>query len=133
MDYIKNRKRYFSHIISLPILYGIFIPILFLDICAEIYHRICFVLYRLKYVKRSNYIKIDRQKLNYLKWNQKIGCVYCGYVNGLIGYWAEIGAKTEKYWCGIMHEKSKNFNEPKHHKDFVKYGDEEGFKNKYIK
>ena len=44
-----------------------------------------------------------------------------------------ITAETEKYWCGIMHKKYKGFVQPAHHKDFLKYGDEKAFKEKYTK
>jgi len=41
---------------------------------------------------------------------------------------SEIAARTEKYWCGIKHQPARGFHEPKHHKDFLKYGDEKAFK-----
>ncbi|MBI4117569.1 MAG: hypothetical protein HY453_00595 [Parcubacteria group bacterium] len=109
------------------------IPTLFLDICMEIYHRICFPLYGLPYVKRSNYILIDRHRLQYLTFLQKIGCAYCGYANGVYNYAVEIAARTEQYWCGIMHEKKKGFIPPKHHANFLPYGDREAFEKRYGK
>ncbi len=133
MDYIKNKDKHLLHIISLPIIFSVLIPAVVLDIWVEIYHRICFALYGLEYVKRGDYIKIDRQKLNYLRWYQKLGCAYCGYTNGLVGYWTSITSKTEKYWCGIVHKKSENFHEPKHHKDFARYDDKKDFVDKYVK
>lgn len=92
---------------SLPIIFAVFIPMLLLDICLEIYHRICFRLYELPYVQRSAYIKIDRHKLEYLNFLEKVGCVYCGYANGFAAYFVAIAAETEQYWCGIMHQKTK--------------------------
>ena len=45
----------------------IIIPVALADILVEIYHRICFPLYGMAYVKRSQYIRItDREKLPYL-------------------------------------------------------------------
>lgn len=94
----------------------------------EIYHRICFPLCGIPYVKRKDYIKIiDRAKLKYLNWLQKIYCMYCGYGNGVVRYWAKITGETEKYWCGIQHK-----NPDEYQKDFAKYGDEEDFKKKYV-
>lgn len=93
----------------------------------EIYHRICFPLYQIPQVKRSNYIKIDRHKLEYLNGFDKVGCIFCGYANGLIHYAQVIGGETEKYWCGIKHQQSKSFVEPSHHKDFLDYGDKDSF------
>lgn len=131
MDYLKDRKRRLQQIISLPFIWGVIIPMVFFDIWVEVYHRICFPLYGLRYVKRSNHIRIDRHKLKYLNWYQKIACAYCGYANGLANYWTVIAGKTEKYWCGIMHKKYPGFKVPKHHKNFVKYGDEKAFRKRY--
>lgn len=108
------------------------LPIIILDLFLEIYHRICFLLYKLPYVKRSTYIKIDRQKLSYLNWLEKLNCMYCSYANGLFHYASIIAAATETYWCGIQHEKMKGFIPPKHHKDFLPYNDEEAFQ-RFIK
>ncbi len=76
-------------------------------------------------MKRSAYIRIDRQKLSYLAWFEKINCAYCGYANGVVGYVSAILAETEKYWCGIMHAKYKGFHAPKHHKQFLPYNDQQ--------
>ncbi|MBU1032352.1 MAG: hypothetical protein ABII13_05045 [Patescibacteria group bacterium] len=84
-------------------------------------------------MKRSSFIKIDRHKLKYLNFFQKVYCVYCGYANGVLQYWVKIAGETERYWCGIQHESSKDFVPPEHHKNFAKYGDEEDFKKKYCK
>ena len=70
-------------------------------------------------------------KLKYLTWYEKIGCAYCGYTNGLVGYWVAIAGETEKYWCGVMHKENPDFKVPKHHKDFVKYDDKKEFINRY--
>lgn len=97
-----------------------------LEIFGEMYHRICFPLYGLPYVKRSEYIVIDRHKLQYLNWFQKIACVYCGYVNGIFRYASAIAGQTERYWCGIIH--SRGTKQP-HQKNFLPYGDEKAYKN----
>ncbi len=131
MEYIKDKKRRFQQIISLPIIWSGLIPLVVVDVWLELYHRTCFPLYGLPYVKRSNYIRIDRHKLKYLSWSQKLGCAYCGYVNGWAHYASVIVGETEKYWCGIMHKKYPGFKAPEHHKDFAKYGDEKAFREKY--
>lgn len=133
MDHLSNRARWFGNLLVLPFIWFPFFAVVILDLCMEIYHRIGFRLTGLKLVKRSHYIRIDRHKLSYLNFLQKIYCLYCGYVNGVINYWVEIAGRTEKYWCGIMHESINSFVHPKHHttKNFAKYGDEEDFKKKY--
>ena len=102
-----------------------------LDLFIEFYHHLCFPVYEIPLVKRQKYIKIDRHLLPYLSFVQKIYCVYCGYVNGVLPYWTEIGAQTEKYWCGIKHQSDLDFLEPHHHADFVKYNDQAAFVKKY--
>ncbi len=127
----KYRNTNLRHLLSIPFLWGIAIPIIILDIFLEIYHIICFPLYRMPYVKRSNYIRIDRHKLRYLGYWDKFNCLYCGYGNGVIHYASEIGAQSENYWCGIKHKNYPGFVHPNHHKNFVEYGNEEEFKKRY--
>lgn len=101
------------------------------DIVSEIYHRVCFPLYGLPYVERKKYIRIDRHRLKYLAWYEKIGCVYCAYVNGWSHYFSAIAANTEQYWCAIRHEKKAGMYEQPHQKDFIEYGDKEGFEKRF--
>ena len=124
MQHLKQQHRRVRHMVSAPFIYGVFLPVVVLDFSFEIYHRICFPLYGLPYVRRGRYVKIDRQKLSYLSWLQKVNCMFCGYVNGLIQYWFVMAGETEAYWCGIRHEKKEGFVEPAHHADFADYGDE---------
>src|SRR3990167_1678645 len=128
MQYLHYPQRTVRHIISVPFIWAVLIQLFILDFFAELYHRICFPLYGIPYVKRSVYIRIDRQKLQYLTSLQKIGCMYCGYANGLAHYLSVMAGETEKYWCGIMHKQGKGFIPPEHHKDFLPYGDEEAYK-----
>jgi hypothetical protein len=116
-----------NYLISMPFIYSVLIPFVLLDIGIEIYHRICFPLYGLEYVKRSDYIKIDRQYLSYLNFIQKINCMYCGYGNGLLHYASVIAGITETYWCGIKHKKYNKFKSPSHHKSFLDYNNESKF------
>ncbi|MBU2566079.1 hypothetical protein KKG46_00795 [Patescibacteria group bacterium] len=131
MEILKDKNHRLLQYISLPIIWSLLIPLIIFDIWVEVYHRTCFYLYGLEYIKRAQYIAIDRHKLQYLAWYQKIGCAYCGYANGLVHYWTMIFAATEKYWCGIMHKKHDGFIPPTHHKNFSEYGDEQEFNKKY--
>jgi hypothetical protein len=108
------------------------VPLLFCDICVEIYHRICFPLYGIAYVKRSRYIRVsDRQKLPYLKWYEKLGCMYCGYANGWLHYASVIAGKTESYFCAIAHLEIRGYIPSEHEKSFAKYGDEAALRRRY--
>ena len=83
-------------------------------------------LYRLPRVPRRDYIVIDRHHLGYLNALQKLNCVYCGYVTGLIGWTREIASVTEQYWCPIKHFHCVKCAH-KRYKNFLNFGDGEGY------
>jgi hypothetical protein len=130
MDYKNQQNMLLRHIISFPFIWIMLIPLILFDLCLEIYHRICFALYGIPFVSRSSFIRIDRHRLSYLSIWDKLNCMYCGYANGLLQYGAQVAGDTEKYWCGIKHAQYEGFHVPLHHKDFLEYGDEEGFRKK---
>ena len=127
----RKYDRKIRHLISAPFVYMMSIPALILHFFLEIYQAICFPLLGIPLVDRDKYIRIDRHKLKYLSPIERMNCVYCGYTIGLFNYATAIGASTERYWCGIKHRKTKEFVEPAHHKDFVRYGDKKGLKARY--
>jgi hypothetical protein len=108
-------------------------PMAIADLFLEIYHRICFPLYGIPTLKRKNYIRLDRHRLEYLSFFDKLNCTYCAYANGLAHYMVAIAGKTEEYWCGIKHAPAKGFSEPAHQKNFLKYGDKKSYEEKYCK
>lgn len=123
---------FFGNALAIPFIWLMMVPAVILDIFLEIYHRICFPLYGIPYVKRSEYIRItDREKLPYLRWYEKISCMYCGYVNGLLHYASVIAGKTESYWCAIAHLEGRGYIPTQHEKDFAKYGDEASLRRRY--
>lgn len=129
MEHLHHHARRLYHIISSPFIYSLIIPVICLDLWVELYHRVCFPLYQLPYIRRRSYIKIDRHKLAYLNTLQKLNCMYCGYVNGVFHYVSTIAAETEKYWCGIQHKKDPQFHPPKHHGNFLPYNNEKRFRD----
>lgn len=114
-------------LLSAPFIYWVLFPVILLDISLEIYHRVCFPLYGMPYVKRSQYIKLDRWKLPYLNIVEKFNCFYCEYVNGFFAYAAAVAGHTEIYWCGIKHRSGGGFEDRALQKDFIPYGDEDAF------
>ena len=116
-----------------PLIWLMIIPVVISDICLEIYHRICFPIYGIPYVVRSRYIHIlDREKLPYLSWPEKMGCAYCGYVNGWFHYASVIAGRTEMYFCAISHLEERGYIPSEHEKSFVKYGDEAALRKRYF-
>lgn len=132
METKKIKYEKFRTLISTPILLAMIVPIVFFDICIEIYHRICFPLYGIPYVKRSQYIRVtDREKLPYLTWYEKFACAYCGYANGWFHYASVITGKTESYFCAIAHLEVRGYIPSEHEKSFVKFGDEAALRRRY--
>lgn len=117
------------YILTAPIIYGVIFPLIFLDLAVFIYQQTCFRVYKIPIVRRSDYIVIDRQHLDYLNAIEKFNCMYCGYGNGLIAYIREVFARTEQFWCPIKHAKSSLSHHPYVDK-FVDYGDVKHYKQK---
>ena len=61
------------------------------------------LIYGITKVRRGDYLVFDRHHLGYLNFIEKFHCTYCEYGNGLMGYLAEILARTEQYFCPIKH------------------------------
>ena len=91
------------NLVSAPFIYSVIFPAVLLDAWVSLYQLICFPLYRIARVPRSQYIIVDRHKLPYLNVIEKFNCLYCGYCSGVFAYAREIGARTEQYWCPIKH------------------------------
>lgn len=121
------REAPLRNILTIPLIWSCLLPALFLDLLVSIFHSICFRIYRIPLVRRSEYIVIDRQALAYLNLIEKVNCMYCGYFNGLIGYVQEIAARTEQYWCPIKHAR-KTAGLHSRYRKFLEYGDAEGFR-----
>jgi hypothetical protein len=112
--------------LSAPVIYSLIVPFALLDLFLALYQATCFRLYRLPPVPRADYIVIDRHHLRYLNALQKLNCVYCGYVNGLIAWAREIASVTEQYWCPIKHARKVLGTHARYAK-FLDYGDAEEF------
>ncbi|MBF0587742.1 MAG: hypothetical protein HQL53_01290 [Magnetococcales bacterium] len=124
------RSRWFlliGKIMTAPVIWSIFIPLALLDLMATLYQSICFPIYGLPLVNRSEYIIIDRHKLSYLDLIEKLNCVYCGYGNGVLSYVQEIAGRTEQYWCPIKHRKEST-KDHRYYNGFSEYGDEASYR-----
>ncbi len=93
----------FRNILSLPILYGLIAPMVFLDFCVSVYQLICFPLFKIQKSRRQDFISISRYKLTHLNFIEKTHCIYCEYINGLLAYVTDIASKTEQYFCPIKY------------------------------
>ena len=115
-------------LLTAPIIYSLFVPFVVVDAWVSLYQLVCFPIYGIDRVRRSDYIALDRRKLAYLNAIEKANCQYCSYANGLLAYIREIAARSEQYWCPIKH--ARRIRGPHtHYRLFVDYGDAEGYKH----
>ena len=110
------------NVLSAPFVYAMIVPFVILDVGLSVYQGICFRLYGVPRVVRSQFIVIDRQNLSYLNSIERLNCIYCGYANGLLAYAREIAARTEQYWCPIKHAR-KVLDPHRRYARFADYGD----------
>lgn len=109
-------------ILTAPVTYSLVIAFLLLDLWVTAYQAVCFRAWGITRVRRRSYFAIDRHKLGYLNGLEKLNCMYCSYVNGLVAYVREVAARTEQYWCPIRH--SRRTRHPHHrYAGFPAYGD----------
>ncbi|MBI3701267.1 MAG: hypothetical protein HY242_12585 [Afipia sp.] len=117
-------------ILTAPVIYSMIVPFALLDLFLTVYQLICFPIYGIERVKRSDYFIFDRAHLAYLNIVEKINCAYCSYGNGLMAYASEIAGRTEQYWCPIKHAR-KAISTHEHYSQFAEFGDAKSFRKKY--
>ena len=89
------------NILSSPFIYAMIMPIAFFDITTMFHQHICFRLYGIRRVKRSDYMVMDRHQLAYLNGIEKLNCVYCGYGKGVVAYTREVIARKVLALIGV--------------------------------
>jgi hypothetical protein len=110
-----------------PVIWLCAIPIALADLVGTFYQAVCFPIYGIPKVRRSDYLAFDRHYLSYLNFFEKVNCEYCAYVNGILGYFTEIAARTEQHWCPIKHAGCVKC-EHSRYKKFIEYGDAERYR-----
>lgn len=131
----KLRRNLLQHIRSIgllywltaPVIYAMIIPLIWVDLFATLYQRICFPVYGVARVRRSDYVVIDRHRLSYLNALEKLNCVYCGYGNGVIAYVREVASRTEQFFCPIKHALPVPGAHSRYSR-FVDYGDAKAYR-----
>jgi hypothetical protein len=123
---VTNRPQ---NLITGPIIYGMALPMAALDLLVTLYQWTCFPIYGITKVRRKDYIVFDRHHLGYLNLIEKFHCTYCEYGNGLMGYMAEILARTEEYFCPIKHA-HKILGTHRRYNRFLDYGDAADYEKK---
>jgi hypothetical protein len=114
-------------ILSSPLIYVCVVPFLLVDASVAIYQWVCFPIYGIPKVRRKDYLVFDRGRLAYLNTIEKVGCIYCSYVNGLLAMITEIAARTEQHFCPIKHARRVVQPHSRYGK-FLPYGDARGYR-----
>jgi hypothetical protein len=114
-------------ILTAPVIYLGWLPFLLMDLFVTLYQRICFPVYGIPLVRRSEYVILDRAELPYLNLIEKFNCFYCAYGNGVAAYTREVAARTEQYWCPIKHARRVR-GAHERYPDFFDYGDAEAYR-----
>jgi hypothetical protein len=116
-----------SVIASAPLIYAGWIPFLLLDLFLTLFQRMCFPIYSIPRVKRSDFLAFDRAELPYLNAIKKFNCVYCSYANGIAAYAREVTGRTEQYWCPIKHAR-RMCSAHERYPGFFDHGDVEAYR-----
>lgn len=119
----------FLMVLTIPVIWGALIPALIMDLTVTVYQAVCFPIYGIPKVRRSDYIVLDRHALAYLNWIEKLNCAYCGYFNGLLGFVREVAGRTEQYWCPIRHARTPRATHSRY-RFFLEYGDARGYRER---
>lgn len=112
--------------LTMPVIYGAAVPLALFDLCISLYQWVCFPVYGIARVKRSDYIVYDHQHLAYLNIIEKAHCLYCSYAVGILAYAQEIIARTEQYFCPIKHARKVRAAHSRYDR-FLAYGDGNDF------
>ena len=113
-------------ILTAPFIYAVLIPFVLLDLFVTVYQWVCFPVYGIPKVKRSDYMIFDLANLKYLNAIEKINCAYCSYGNGVVAYVREVAARTEQYWCPIKHAR-RMMGTHARYSQFLDFGDSESY------
>jgi len=115
-----------------PIIWSCLLPFVILDLVVSFYQATCFGIYGIPKVRRTDYILLDRSRLGYLNFLEKLNCEYCAYGNGVLAYVSEVAARTEQYWCPIKHAlRMKSMHS--RYKFFFDYGDADHYRKEIEK
>lgn len=115
--------------LTMPVIYGASIALVLFDLSVSRYQALCFPIYGIPKVKRSDYIVYDHQHLAYLNIIEKAHCLYCSYAVGMVAYTQEIIARTEQYFCPIKHARKLRSMHSRYER-FLDYGDGDEFLRK---
>lgn len=119
-------------LLTTPVIWSCLLPLALLDLVISAYQAVCFPIYGIPKVRRGDYLLLDRRRLAYLNFIEKLNCEYCSYGNGVLAYAAEVAGRTEQYWCPIKHAlRMKSMHS--RYRFFFDYGDADHYRQEIEK
>ena len=115
-------------VLTSPFIYLNGVAFLLLDLIVTLYQSVCFPVYGIPRVRRSDYLIFDRGRLRYLNILERLNCDFCSYVNGMCAYVTEVAARTEQYWCPIKHARRTRAPHSRY-PHFIAYGDAQQYRS----
>lgn len=88
---------------ALVTIYSMIIPVFILDVWVTFYQWVYFTTMGIPKIQKNTFVVMERWDLSKLTFMQKINCVYCEYVNGILAFAKAVGNQTEVYSCAIRH------------------------------
>lgn len=117
------------NILSMPVIWFVLVPVVWLHLMASVFQWVCFPIYGIPKVRRSDYVVMDRRVLKYLNPMERLNCGYCEYTNGILAYVSEIAGRTEQYWCPIKHAIGLKTRHSRYAR-FLDFGDAEQYRQR---
>ncbi len=71
-----RREAHPFNVLTAPVIYSGFVPLLVLDLFVTLYQAACFPVYGIPRARRGDYMVFDRGDLPYLNVMEKINCFY---------------------------------------------------------
>lgn len=122
-----RRRGYIRLLLTAPFIYGMIIPLAFIDLATSCYQFICFPAYGISRVSRKKYVQLVRRGRK-LPWHDNLNCLYCSYANGVCAYLRAVLIETEKYWCPIKYQARKGYQPPHPQETYAEDGNVEKLK-----
>ena len=123
------RGSIFFNLLTAPVIWVVLSPVVCLHLTAGIFQTICFPVYGIPKVRRSDYLLMDRRVLSYLNPLERLNCGYCEYTNGVLAYVQEIAGRTEQYWCPVKHAIALKTRHSRYSR-FLDFGDAEQYRQR---
>lgn len=112
---------FFLAILGIVYIYAEVVFIVLVHLVCWLHHVVVFTIFRIPKPRLRDFMIFDRGRLTKLTWMQRIGCVYCSYVNGVAAWVKATANATEIYACAIKHAITKRGME--HQERYYEYQD----------